>query len=106
MSESTQTPSNFNDWVAAKAIVDKFEYGPETSRKTLGQSVHKVGTKIHNVDNFEVSFDNVLGFELKGFFVYCRICNSTRQKRIVLFNEPTDTAYVKDIIKDDQVTNE
>lgn len=103
MSESTQLQLNSN-WEEAKKIIDSFQYGPEIERKPLPQATHKVGTKTHNVDNYEVLFNPVLGFEFKGYFVHCRTCNTTRQKRMVLFN--TNTAYVKDIVKDDSVTND
>lgn len=106
MSESTQVPLSSSPWEAAKGVINRFEYGKELSRKTLPQSTHKSGTKTHNVDNYEVLFDDILDYEFKGYYVFCRTCNETRQKRLVLFNEEKGTAYVKDIIKDGHVTNE
>lgn len=105
MNQSIQRPTNF-DWVEAKKIVDKFEFGVETGRKALPSSTHKDNYRKHTVDNYEMTFSDVLGFELKQYVVFCPTCNSTRQKRIILFNEEEGTAYIKDIIKDEHVTNE
>lgn len=106
MSELTPQPLNSSKWEDAKSIIDRFEYGNEISRKTLPQATHKEGTKTHNVDNYEVSFNDVLGFEFKGFYVFCRTCNETRQKRLVLFHDKEGKVFVKDVIKDGHVTNE
>lgn len=105
MSQLTPIQSSFN-WLEAIKIINDFKYGNEIGRKNLPQSIHRLGTKIHAVNNFEVLFNPVQGFEFKGYFVFCKTCNSTRQKRLVLFNNDRNLVFLKDIIKDDHVTNE
>lgn len=87
-----------NSWEKAKDILDNMEFPDVVGTIKRAEEFHMVSKQRHSLDSYQINLPPVLGYEVIGYYNYCKQCGEIRNKSLVIFNEKKHSCYEKQFV--------